>query len=156
MTQYVVAKRSELPEGERLIVDVNGHSIGLFCVEGNYYGLLNRCPHQGAELCRGAVLGELRSSGPGDYDLDESRRFLVCPWHGWEFDIATGQSYFDPRRTRVRPYPVEVEDGGTVAEQLAEDGDGEGEAAGRRKGPYVAVVVDVSVDQDYLLVTLPG
>jgi nitrite reductase/ring-hydroxylating ferredoxin subunit len=139
MKRHVVARRSELPEGGRLIVEVNGHSIGLFHVDGAYYGLLNRCPHQGAELCRGTVVGELRSSGPGDYDLDEEKRFLVCPWHGWEFDLATGQSYFDPRRTRVRPYPVEVEDG-----------------EGVRKGPYVAGVVDVSVDEDYLVVTLPG
>jgi nitrite reductase/ring-hydroxylating ferredoxin subunit len=154
MSQYVVARRAELPEGGRLIVEVNGHSIGLFCVEGRYYGLLNRCPHQGAKLCTGAVLGELQSSGPGDYDLDERKRFLVCPWHGWEFDIATGQSYFDPRRTRVRPYPVEVEGGTAVAEQLAAADSEIGE--GRRKGPYVAGVVEVTVDEDYLVVTLPG
>jgi nitrite reductase/ring-hydroxylating ferredoxin subunit len=142
VTHYVVARRVDVPEGGRLIVDVKGHSVGLFCVGGRYYGILNRCPHQGAELCRGSILGELSSSGPGDYDLDESKPFIVCPWHGWEFDLETGQSYFDPRRTRVRPYPVEVEEGAAVA--------------GRRKGPYVADVIDVRVDDEYLVVTMPG
>lgn len=142
MRKYVVARREEVPEGGRLIVEVKGHSIGVFCVDGRYYGLLNRCPHQGAELCKGQVLGELSSSGPGDYELDGSRPFVVCPWHGWEFDLETGRSYFDPRRTRVRPYPVEVEQGADVE--------------GRREGPYVAGVVDVSVDDDYLVISLPG
>ena len=155
MKRYVVARRSELPEGGRLLVDVHGRSIGIFRRDGHYYGLLNRCPHQGAELCRGAVVGALTSSGPGDYDLDESRRFLVCPWHGWEFDLATGQSYFDPRRTRVRPYPVEVEAGDAVAEGMAGEAGGD-ETNGLRKGPYVAETVEVSADQDYLVVTLPG
>jgi 3-phenylpropionate/trans-cinnamate dioxygenase ferredoxin subunit len=148
---YVVARRDEVPEGGRAIVEVNGHSIGVFCVEGEYYALLNRCPHQGAELCRGSVLGEIKSSGPGDFDLDEGHRYLVCPWHGWEFDLATGQSYFDPRRTRVRPYPVAVEDGAVLVGEADED-----RADGRRKGPYVAGVLEVRVDEDYLVVTLPG
>jgi 3-phenylpropionate/trans-cinnamate dioxygenase ferredoxin subunit len=142
MARHVVARVDELPEGGRLIVTVKGHSIGLFNVDGRLYGLLNRCPHQGAELCRGSVLGQIDSDGPGDYRLDESRPFVVCPWHGWEFDLATGRSYFDPRRTRVRPYPVEVAGGAAVA--------------GRREGPYVADVVDVSVDDDYVVGALPG
>jgi nitrite reductase/ring-hydroxylating ferredoxin subunit len=136
--KYVVARAAEVPDGGRLLVEVRGHSIGVFHVGGEYYALLNRCPHQGAELCKGSVVGLLDSSGPGDYDLDESRSFIVCPWHGWEFELATGQSYFDPRRTRVKPYPVTVERGGRV------------------KGPYVADVIEVSVEDDYLVLTLPG
>ncbi len=43
------------------------------------------------------------------YGLDDS--VLRCPWHGWEFDIRTGRSLFDPERMRVTTYPTLVEDG---------------------------------------------
>jgi 3-phenylpropionate/trans-cinnamate dioxygenase ferredoxin subunit len=37
---------------------------------------------------------------------------LRCPWHGWEFDLTTGRSVFNPHRTRVRSYRVSVESDG--------------------------------------------
>jgi 3-phenylpropionate/trans-cinnamate dioxygenase ferredoxin subunit len=41
---------------------------------------------------------------------------MRCPWHGWEFDIASGRSLFDPDGVRVRNYPVTVEDGTVIVE----------------------------------------
>jgi 3-phenylpropionate/trans-cinnamate dioxygenase ferredoxin subunit len=131
MKKYIVARMSEIPEGGRLIVEVRGKSIGIFNVGGTLRALLNRCPHQGAELCRGAVVAKLSSGGPGQFEFDLETRYLACPWHGWEFDLATGQSYFDARGTRVRSYEVE-----------------------RVPGPYVADTVDVAVEDDYVVVTL--
>ena len=55
---------SELPPGERRIVEVEGRSIGVFNVGGTYYALRNACPHQGAPLCRGSVQGTARTAGP--------------------------------------------------------------------------------------------
>ena len=40
---------------------------------------------------------------------------LRCPWHGWEFDIATGCSLFDPD-TKLMSYPVHVENGRILVE----------------------------------------
>jgi 3-phenylpropionate/trans-cinnamate dioxygenase ferredoxin subunit len=73
---------------------------------------------------------------------------LTCPWHGWEFDIKTGQSYFDPVRMRARHYPVSVEDGKTVLQALES---GQEEAV---PGPYRAEVYPVSVEDEYVVVTL--
>ena len=75
----------------------------------SFFALRNRCPHQGGPLCEG------RSSGfpppaPGRVRVQPKGEILRCPWHGWEFDVRTGQSWFDPRRTRVKAYPVEVEE----------------------------------------------
>ena len=145
--RYVVARADDVPEGGRLIVEVHGRSIGIFRLDGRFHALLNRCPHQGAELCRGDLVGLLESDGPGSYRFDPSHRMLVCPWHGWEFDVATGQSYFDPLRTRVRPFPVSVEDGRTVASGL------EGPPS-RVPGPYVAETIPIAVEEAYLVVTL--
>jgi 3-phenylpropionate/trans-cinnamate dioxygenase ferredoxin subunit len=151
-TAYAVARASEIPEGGRLIVDVGGRSIGVFHEGGRFYALLNRCPHMGAELCRGRVLGLLESDGPGQYRHDPSRKLLACPWHGWEFDLATGQSYFDPQRTRVRPYAVTVQAGGAMLHDVDHRrSDVGGELA---KGPYVAETFPISVEDDYVVVTL--
>jgi nitrite reductase/ring-hydroxylating ferredoxin subunit len=148
-SRFVVARVEDVPPGERLIVTVKGHSIGVFNVGGRYYALLNRCPHQGAELCRGKIVSWLESDAPGSYQLDVERKLISCPWHGWEFDLATGQSYFDPRKMRVKPYAVGVERGCALTEALEH-----GEAATLVEGPYRAESLSVEVEDDYLVVTL--
>ena len=69
MTRHVVAKVDEIPAGERKLVTVNGREIGIFNVGNNFYGLINRCPHQGAPLCTGAIVSRLVAPSPGDYRL---------------------------------------------------------------------------------------
>jgi nitrite reductase/ring-hydroxylating ferredoxin subunit len=118
--RHVVGRVADLDERGRLIVEVGGRTIGIFRVEGRLYAVLNRCPHQGAELCRGEILRAVEASDPGDYRYGD-RHLLVCPWHNWEFDIATGQSYWDPERTRVKTYDVQVEPGGRVPGPLRVD-----------------------------------
>lgn len=110
MTDYIVGRTSEIPPGERKLIDVGGRSIGVFNVEGTFYALRNMCPHQGAPLCRGSIQGTAEASRPGEYVWGREGRILRCPWHGWEFDITTGESVFNPHRTRVRRYLVTVED----------------------------------------------
>jgi nitrite reductase (NADH) small subunit len=109
-TRHVVAKVAEIPPGERLIVTVAGRTIGVFNVNGRFYALRNSCPHQGGELCRGALVGLATAERPGEIHYTREGEILKCPWHGWEFDLATGRSVFDPNRTRVKSYPVEVEE----------------------------------------------
>jgi nitrite reductase/ring-hydroxylating ferredoxin subunit len=150
--RFAVARVSELPDGGRLIVDVGGRSIGVFNVGGRYYALLNRCPHAGGELCRGELLGLLESDFPGEYRHDPNRKLLACPWHGWEFDLETGRSYFDPARTRVAPYTVAVEEGAALAGQL--DSGSSRLAGDLAEGPYVAETFPICIEDDYLVVTL--
>lgn len=140
MANHVVARTDEIPPGGRVIVEVEGRRVGVFNVDGEYVAFLHRCPHMGGPLCDGEVIGLVESSGPGDVRLDEGRKFLTCPLHGWEFDVHTGQSYFDPKRVRARRYPVEVRSAAEVA-------DGE-----RVPGPYTAETFDVVVDSDYVVV----
>jgi nitrite reductase/ring-hydroxylating ferredoxin subunit len=148
MRKFIVARKDQLSVGERMLVTINKHSIGVFCEHDGYYALLNRCPHQGAELCKGDLVGMLESSEPGDVRFDPSRKLLACPWHGWEFDIKTGKSYLDPVRTRVRRYLVEVERGTEIGDVV------EG-PAGLVEGPYTAEVFPVSIEDDYLVVLMP-
>jgi 3-phenylpropionate/trans-cinnamate dioxygenase ferredoxin subunit len=109
MGRHVVGRISELPPGERKIVEVEGRSIGVFNVHGQLYALRNRCPHQAAPLCLGAIKGMPLPGKPGEYIWAREGEILRCPWHGWEFDITTGRSIFNPHRTRVKTYEVTVE-----------------------------------------------
>jgi 3-phenylpropionate/trans-cinnamate dioxygenase ferredoxin subunit len=114
MRRYVVGKVSELPPGERKIVEVQGRSIGVFNVHGTYYALRNSCPHQGAPLCLGAIKGMTMPGKPGEYVWAREGEILRCPWHGWEFDVTSGRSVCNPHRTRVKTYEVTVEEDESV------------------------------------------
>ena len=106
---HPICRVSDLPPGARRIVEVGRRSIGVFNVHGEYYALRNLCPHQGAPLCRGAITGTAHSSQPGEFIWERDGQILRCPWHGWEFDIPSGRSVFNPHRLRVRTYDVTVE-----------------------------------------------
>lgn len=108
--RWPVGTCDEIGPGERRIVTVKRHSIGVFNVHGAYLAVLNVCPHELAPICRGAVGGTTLPSAPGSWVWGREGEILTCPWHGWEFDLLTGYSVADPR-VRVRRYPVEVEDG---------------------------------------------
>ncbi|GIV78676.1 Rieske (2Fe-2S) protein [Litorilinea aerophila] len=109
MARYVVGKVSELPPGSRKIVDAGGRSIGVFNVHGTFYAIRNLCPHQFAPLCRGIITGTTLPSQPGQYIWARDGEIIRCPWHGWEFDITTGRSVFNPHKMRVKTYEVTVE-----------------------------------------------
>jgi nitrite reductase/ring-hydroxylating ferredoxin subunit len=137
MARFVVAAASEIPPGRQKLVTVSGREIGIYNVSGKFYGLFNKCPHEGASLCHGDRTGLVTSKEPGTYEFCRHGELLRCPWHGWEFDIATGQSWCDPARMKVKSYEVNVEHG----EQLV-------------KGPYVAETIKVELDGDYIVVDL--
>jgi len=149
MRKYVGPRVDEIPEGGRFIGDFGGRQVGILNVGGKFYAFLHRCPHLSGPLCEGTVLGLVYSPGPGDIRLDSKRKMLTCPWHGWEFDLETGQSYWNPAGLRVRQMPVEVEHGDQVAAELAD-----GTAVTLYKGPYKAEKFDVTVESDYLVVTI--
>lgn len=109
MSRHVVARLRDFPPGSRRIVDASGRSIGVFNIRGELLALRSSCPHQGAPLCLGIVLGRTDASKPFEVTYLEDQDVIKCPWHGWEFDIRTGRSVFNPHRVRVRSYEVTVE-----------------------------------------------
>ncbi|HEY1857144.1 Rieske (2Fe-2S) protein [Acidocella sp.] len=135
MSRHVLAPTSDIPPGSRKLFTVKGRPIAIFNLEGDFFGMLNRCPHQGGSLCEGVVTGLVLSSNPGEYTYARKGEIIRCPWHGWEFDIRTGQSYCDPERIRTKAYPVDTASGATVIE-----------------GPYVAETVPLQVEENYIIV----
>ncbi len=104
-----VCRVSELPAGGRLIIELAGKSIGVFNVGGTYHALRNICPHQFAPLCEGKITGYAPHSAVGEYNWAAPGAIIRCPWHGWEFDITTGRSIFNPQRVRTQSIPVTVD-----------------------------------------------
>jgi nitrite reductase/ring-hydroxylating ferredoxin subunit len=150
--RHVVAAVEEIPPGSHKVIEVDGREIGVFNVDGEYFAVLNRCPHQGGPLCEGRQAGFLTSPAPGDYRLSRPGEVIRCPWHGWEFDLRTGQSWCEPGRVRVRRYAVSVEPGAAIAGPDTEET--EPGMEGLVKGPYKAETYPVSVEQQYVVVEL--
>jgi 3-phenylpropionate/trans-cinnamate dioxygenase ferredoxin subunit len=109
MSEHVVGRVSDIPIGARMIVTLEGRSIGVFNVNGKFYALRNWCPHQAAPLCQGAIKGLLTASDPDHVEISRPGEILRCPRHGWEFDITNGASIFNPHRMRARTYDVTIE-----------------------------------------------
>ena len=135
MARHVVAATSEFPPGTRRLIEVDGRAIAVFNLKGEYFALLNRCPHNGGPLAEGIITGLLQSATPGDYSYAREGEIIRCPWHGWEFDIKTGKSFCSVIKARARPFPVKVEPGQALVE-----------------GPYRAETIPVRVEDDYVVV----
>ncbi|HJZ30915.1 MAG TPA: Rieske (2Fe-2S) protein [Hyphomicrobiaceae bacterium] len=137
MVRHVVATTSEIAPGGNKVVTVAGREIVVFHVNGEFFALRNRCPHEGAPLAKAACVAHLKSDEPGRFQRSRVGEMLRCAWHGWEFDMRTGQSFCDPLRVRARAYAVAVEAGETLA-----------------KGPYVAETFPVTVEERYVLIDI--
>ena len=102
---YKVAEPGELPEGRVKTVTASVHSMALTHIDGAYYAMDNRCPHQGGPLGEGSI-----EAGKGGECM------LRCPWHGWDFDPKTGLPPGGHEDTGQQMFPVESrEDGVYVA-----------------------------------------
>lgn len=135
MGKHVVAKTSDIAPGARRAVTVKGRPIVVFNLEGEFFALLDRCPHQSASLSLGLNAGITVSDGPGHAECIRAGEFIRCPWHGWEFDIRTGQSWCAPDSVKVRQFPVQVEPGAALV-----------------RGPFKAEAIPVSVEGEYVVV----
>jgi len=146
--RVVVAPLRSFPSGERRIVEVSGRSIGVFRVGERLFGIRNRCPHQGGPLCLGHVLGDAVAAAPGDATISSDPLRIACPWHGWEYDLDSGQSFMGTAAAGVRSYGVELSPGGSVIDEAV----GRPAAPARRvPGPYVAETFEVNVEDEYVV-----
>jgi nitrite reductase/ring-hydroxylating ferredoxin subunit len=144
--RVVVAPLGSFPDGERRIVSVGGRSIGVFRVGESFYGIRNRCPHQGGPLCLGHVLGDAVADAPGEARISADPLRIACPWHGWEYDLDSGQSFMGGAMAGVRSYGVGLESGGGLLSDALT-----ARAPERVPGPYVAETFQVKVEDEYVV-----
>jgi nitrite reductase/ring-hydroxylating ferredoxin subunit len=87
-----VAETGDIPEDEGRTIAAGGKTLALFNRGGTFYAIDNTCAHRGGPL--------------GEGELDGTT--VICPWHGWRYDITTGAAAINPA-IRVPCYPVKVE-----------------------------------------------
>ncbi len=138
MPKYVVAAVDEIPSGGRKFVEVAGRFLGVFHVAGEYFAVLDTCPHQGGPLYQGQLWGAVRAPAAAEHPFRPTAPLLRCPLHAWEFDVRTGQSWFDPDKLRQRRFPVSL---ATVEAAL-------------QKGPYRAEAYPVTVEPGGVMVEI--
>jgi nitrite reductase/ring-hydroxylating ferredoxin subunit len=115
MTEYRVGPAEEIAEGGRKVVQCGDAEIGIFRFKGELYAWHNQCPHRMGPVCQGRLynkvtepfdeIGKVRT-----LQYDEDCMHIVCPWHGYEFDVTTGKNEAT-KLFRLRPATLKVEDG---------------------------------------------
>ncbi|HET6548772.1 MAG TPA: Rieske 2Fe-2S domain-containing protein [Solirubrobacter sp.] len=109
------------PEGDRRTVDLDGTPVTVFNLGDRYVAYVDRCLHQRGPVCSAGTLHPLLTAAiepdgeVREYFADGSR-VIACPWHGWEYDLETGEALWN-RARRLRPARVEV-DGGDLRVSL--------------------------------------
>src|SRR5919201_1489223 len=108
-TRVVVCAVGDVPEGGMLAVELDGRKyVVVRDAVGGYHALRDICPHEGAPLSAGSLHRVVVGDRQGDYRLSE-QCVLRCPWHGWEYDVATGQSLVEPDSVRVNRLPLQIQ-----------------------------------------------
>jgi nitrite reductase/ring-hydroxylating ferredoxin subunit len=92
--QVFVGRIDEIQDGERKLVEVDGRSIGVFHHKGQWYSVINHCLHRGGPVATGSLVQDT----------------LTCPWHGFQYNVTTGQMLSDPTM-KLEMYPVTLQDG---------------------------------------------
>jgi nitrite reductase (NADH) small subunit len=117
VTRHALFPSEDLAPGEVREVTLDGIAVVVVRTPlGELKALRDICPHQGAKLSKGRLEAAVEGPDVGRYELSPERMILRCPWHGYEFDVETGHCLADSG-SRVRTYPVTVEDGVVVVER---------------------------------------
>ena len=112
-----LVRSSEFKDGDRRIVFAGDNEIGVFKHDGQFYAYSNVCLHQGGPACEGLTIAKVEErlrpdkTSQGLY-FSETQMNFVCPWHGMEYDMKTGECISD-RKMKLRKYKI-VEKGDEV------------------------------------------
>jgi nitrite reductase (NADH) small subunit len=103
--EILVGDASSIVEGKFEIVSIGELSIGVTRLrDGTLKAVRNYCPHKGAAICKGVIGGTWPPSEPGQLTFERDGEILICPWHGFEYDLKTGEELFRKVPTRLRFY----------------------------------------------------
>ena len=115
LVEYRVGPITDIPERSGILVRAGDVEVGIFKVKGRLHAYENRCRHQGGPVCTGEIVGRyeqvLRRDGTvAGERLAEDELRIACPWHGWEYDLETGECAAD-RRFKLRRLEVKIREG---------------------------------------------
>jgi nitrite reductase (NADH) small subunit len=110
MRQVKVGSASEFADPGRRVVAFERFEVAVFKLDGEFFAYLNQCPHMGGPACQGKMIAKVEEVIAEDRTskgmmFSKSRMHVVCPWHGYEFDIRTG---VHPGNARARLRKVAI------------------------------------------------
>jgi nitrite reductase (NADH) small subunit len=116
MVDVFVCKAGELKDGEVRLVAAMDTEVGVYRHGGKYYAYRNHCAHQGGPACEGVMLPKVEDVIAPDRThlgqrFDEGEMHIVCPWHGYEYKLETGECATD-KRVRLQRFAVTEREGG--------------------------------------------
>jgi nitrite reductase/ring-hydroxylating ferredoxin subunit len=88
-----VCKASEIKAGCAKSIEIDGKALGVFNIDGKYYAINDVCGHRGGPLAEGELDGTT----------------VICPWHGWRYNVTTGENELLPNLP-TQKYEVKVEE----------------------------------------------
>jgi len=114
MSEVQVGALADIADGDHRIYRVGTLEVGVFRTGDKVVAWENRCPHAGGPVCQGRIYRKVEEVLAAD-KTSQGLRFsatpqIVCPWHGFEFDVATGQHPGDPKM-RLRAIKAGVREG---------------------------------------------
>ena len=101
MPTHELCDASEIPEGKCKAFKIDGKGIAIYNVEGKFYGTQDFCRHKGGSLGKGELDGTV----------------VICPLHGWRFDVTSGECLTQPHCKKLTLFPVAVS-GGRIAVEI--------------------------------------
>ena len=118
MREVNIGPASEFADPGRKIVGFDKFEVAVFKVGGEFYAYLNHCPHMGGPACQGKMIAKVEEVIAPDRTskgmiFSKTKLHVVCPWHGFEFDIRTGR-HPGNSKARLRAMKVSVSDGDVV------------------------------------------
>jgi nitrite reductase/ring-hydroxylating ferredoxin subunit len=113
--EYFVGTLADFSDGSRRLITVDGVEVGVISHRGRFYAYRNWCVHQGGPVCEGLITGRVQELVDDDGrivggSISEEEIRIVCPWHGYEFDLETGRCIPESNK-RLRAYEVVERDG---------------------------------------------
>ena len=114
MSEVFVGAFADIADGDHRVYLIGDFEVGIFRRGETLIAWENNCPHAGGPVCQGRIYRKVDEKLGADktslgLKFTETQQ-IVCPWHGFEFDVETGRHPGDPKH-RLRPVPVAVRDG---------------------------------------------
>jgi nitrite reductase (NADH) small subunit len=96
MAEYWAGNVADYAEGDRKVIVCGPSEVGVFHIDGKFHAWHNRCAHRAGPVCQGRLMKRVLEPVASDrttraQQYDETETNIVCPWHGYEFSIKTGQ-----------------------------------------------------------------
>jgi len=118
MREVNIGAAADFADPGRKIIGFEGFEVGVFRLDGEFFAYLNLCPHMGGPACQGKMIAKVEEIIAEDRTskgmaFSKTRMHVICPWHGYEFDIRTGV-HPGNARARLRKINVAVADGEVI------------------------------------------